>query len=114
MVRICFIHENNICKLVTIIEILKKKMRNLQFKIDLCQEKNSKREKLNCMKININISDKFLEENKENIHSNYWIIYNIELKTENEKRETVIKNEENRFSNQEDKCLENMNKFFNI
>jgi hypothetical protein len=56
-------------KLVTIIEILKRKLTNFNHKFEVCWDNisNSRTEKLSCLKAYITINSEFLKENENNL-----------------------------------------------
>jgi hypothetical protein len=63
---------NNINKLVTILEILKRKLNELKFKIGISYEeidKDNKLIKTECMKVTFEINQEFLKINEEGIQS---------------------------------------------
>jgi len=63
---------NNINKLVTILEILKRKLNELKFKINISYEEIDRENKLlktECMKVSFEINQAFIKINEEGIQS---------------------------------------------
>ncbi len=117
-------------KLVTIVEIFKRKLTNFKHRIEICWEKSEdedNNEKLPCVSVMIFNSPEFIKENENSLKSKFIFLSNehlflIVLKENDEKREDIIatnglsnisKKDHISIKDQiEKKCIDNINEFF--